>query len=167
MILVPTDQIPELIDLAFATRVNPCNNITLQASGFVNEVYSEEEKRTVLYVNSLKQQWSLDDSAQYNTIHVVLSGTKDSAEEFGTYEEGVYSIQCIFGVINFGPEIQFLSAIQAIESVEGLKVVSFNCQTMSVLRNTFKLKFDDNFNLPPYATAFTVTYEIKNVGFYE
>lgn len=166
MIIVPTNDIPLMIDTAFAELVNPCEDLVLQTSGLVHEVYSEERKRDVLYLPDLEQEWSPDTSAAYQTVHLVANGTKDTFEQFGTFEEGTFSVRCIMGIIHYGNTMAYLETIRAIESVEGVSVVSFDLRPMSVLRNVFKMKPDDNFNLPSTLTAWSVTYEMKNVGFY-
>lgn len=138
---------------------------TFTHAGLLRAVFDQHNRVSTLFTpeNDNEQPWCLDNSTDFQTLHILQGGQPINTRKFGSRTLSDYQYQMITVVVHFSPKSFAKETIQAIEQTDWCEVVSFDLDTESILSRYLLLRADEDFNYPPYMTAWAVTYNINGI----
>ena len=138
---------------------------TIAHAGLLRSVFNQHDKTSTLFTpeNENEEPWALDNSTDFQTLHILQGGERFDQRKFGTRTIGDFRYIVTTICVHFGAKSYVNQTIEAIETNDWCEVVSFDLDTENILARYLLLRADENFNYPPNMTAWAVTYYINAI----
>lgn len=151
--------IDNLIDAKITRQCDP-PQIKYQAHGRVKPLYSQMDKRVLLFDADLKKVTIESTVYDFQSAHLLLGGVPMPKDYYGQFERFTHDLQMMYlGVSK--TELDFVKVLQCLEKVSMVTVLGYSVQSEQIIRDDWRTLVDDNRNYNPALFAFKIEYNLQ------
>lgn len=157
-----TEKIAE-IDLLVEKKITrQCDppQVLYNAHGRVKPLYSQADKRILLFDADLKKVTIESTVYDFQSAHLLIGGVPMPKDYYGQFERFTHELQMVYlGVSK--TELDFVKVLQCLEKVSMVSVLAYSVQSEQVVRDEWKTLVNDDRNYNPALFAFKIEYSLQ------
>lgn len=130
------------------------------AHGRVKPLYSQADKRMLLFDADLKKVTVESSVYDFQSAHLLMGGVPMPKDYYGQFERFTHELQMVYlGVSK--TELDFVKVLQCFEKVPMVTVTAYSLQSEQVIRDEWRTVVNDDRNYSPALYAFRIEYSLQ------